>query len=750
MPRSADILRLLQRSDKYYLGGGNRLVWAPPSPLFAHLPGFWDEAHYYNIAFRPLFTWTLIGEDDREIPLRYLSRRWDPSGMTRTFAGETGRGGLAIKESACVLHGDVAWCEIAVEFRGKGKARVQFVAWTAQETAPAGGATGIAEAGFHDGVFTFLRHLKTEASPGLNIAAAFGLRGGPGSYAMQTSEGTLPRPSWSMSPWFEKFSAGRLPGTLKSAGLGDAGTLFMALHQEIQLPGGKPARAAIGIALSPTARESLNGLQKAMSVETPAVQSAVSWNEHFSGVPRFHCSDEQIDRYYWYRWYGLRLNTIQGGDGPYSHPAVCEGIGQFRAPVSYSAPCHMLENRWRHDPALAQGSLLTFIASQREDGSFRGYIDPVRTRDEVFYHANWGSALLQLDAVHPSSAFLRQVHEGLVRYARYFDRERDREGSGLYDVRNHYETGQEYMHRYTAVNPDADRENWGEVFRLKGVDATVYLYELKRAIAVVTRALGKHGEAELWEIEADRIRNAVRAKMWNPGEEMFFDIDPLNASQTGVKAATCFYPYFTDIVSAEHVRGLERHLFNPGEFWPAFPVPSTSLDDGTFSAEGEWKGKRMNCPWNGRVWPMTNSHIAEALARSAIAFDDRGLRLKTAELIRTFIRMMFFEADPGRPNCFEHYNPFNGKPSVYRGIDDYQHSWVVDLIIKYVCGIRPTREAIVVDPFPFGLADASIDEVHIRGRRLKVVLDKRKFTVWIDGREKGSSPLGTPVAFPHT
>ncbi|HTY57753.1 MAG TPA: trehalase family glycosidase, partial [Bacteroidota bacterium] len=443
------------------------------------------------------------------------------------------------------------------------------------------------------------------------------------------------------------------------------------------------------------------------------------------------------------------LNTIAGGEGNYPHQVVCEGPAGFRAPVSYSAPCHMLENRWRHDPALAQGSLLTFIANQREDGGFPGYIDPFHRRTEDFYHANWGDALLQLDAVHHSPHFLRGVSDGLARYAKYFDRERDADGSGLYDIDNHYETGQEYMHRYTAVNPEADRKNWGEVFRLKGVDATVYVYELKRALAVLARALGKPGEAELWEIGADKIRNAVRSRMWDPVEEMFFDVDPLTSSRTNVKSATCFYPYLTDIVTAEHLPGFHRHLFNTGEFWPPFPVPSTSLDDETFCAEPEWKGKRMNCPWNGRVWPMTNSHIAEAIARCAVAFDDRVLRERGAELIRKFIGMMFFDGDAGRPNCFEHYNPATGSPSVYRGIDDYQHSWVVDLIIKYVCGIRPEGGAVVVDPFPFGLAEASIDGVVIRGRRIRVKIDRKKFAVWVDGAEAGTSTLGREIRIPQ-
>jgi hypothetical protein len=233
--------------------------------------------------------------------------------------------------------------------------------------------------------------------------------------------------------------------------------------------------------------------------------------------------------------------------------------------------------------------------------------------------------------------------------------------------------------------------------------------------------------------------------MWDPDEEMFFDVDPSTGQRTKVKAAVCFYPYFTDIVDEKHLAGLKRHLLNPREFWTNFPVPSSSVDDEFFSAEPEWKGKRMNCPWNGRVWPMTNSHIAEALAQSAIRFKDRKLRKIAAEFISRFVRMMFFDGDPARPNCFEHYNPFTGQPSTYRGIDDYQHSWVNDLIIKYVCGIRPEETRVIIDPFPFGLKHVLVDDVLIRRKRIRVEVRGKRFAVWVDGSKKAASTLGHPI-----
>ncbi len=142
---------------------------------------------------------------------------------------------------------------------------------------------------------------------------------------------------------------------------------------------------------------------------------------------------------------------------------------------------------------------------------------------------------------------------------------------------------------------------------------------------------------------------------------------------------------------------------------------------------------------------MTNSHIAEVLSHAALRFNDAGLRKKAAEFIARSIRMMFFDGDPTRPNSFEHYNPATGSPSLYRGIDDYQHSWIVDLIIKYVCGIRPGPAGLTIDPFPFGLEHVLVDDVIVSGNKYKVEIKRCRFTVWRNGKCCAEGRLGKAV-----
>jgi hypothetical protein len=360
-----------------------------------------------------------------------------------------------------------------------------------------------------------------------------------------------------------------------------------------------------------------------------------------------------------------------------------------------------------------------------------------------FYHADWGGALLALDAVHPSDAFLRETLPALERYGDWLATTRDSEGSGLIDVTDQYETGQEFMSRYQAVDPDADRYGWENRIRLKGIDVTVYAYVLFRTLAALASRAGRDGAR--WSERADRTAAAIHKRMWDGKTGYFSDLNPATGRRTGVRAAVCFFPYFTDLVGAEHLAAFERNLFDPQQFWTPFPAPSSSATDRLYDADAAWRGKRHNCPWNGRVWPMTNSHLAEAIA--AVAIGQRpALRPRLVEFLTKSVRMMFWDGDASRPNSFEHYHPVTGRPCAYRGIDDYQHSWVNDLVVQYVVGVRPAGEGrCVVDPMPFPLDGFEARGLPMQGATLDVVRDADRLIVGVNGREAARGRVGVPI-----
>jgi glycogen debranching enzyme len=402
----------------------------------------------------------------------------------------------------------------------------------------------------------------------------------------------------------------------------------------------------------------------------------------------------------------------------------------------------MREMRWS-EPVTARGCLLNFLDAQRPDGSLHGRLHTRHLEGTDFYHANWGDAVLALEATCPDREFLEAANEGLGRYARWLDATRDREQEGLYDVADQYETGQEYVSRYIAVDPDADRYDWESRIRLKGVDVTVYAYQLQRALETMAIRLGRMEEASAWRERASRTGRGILERMWDEGSGLFSDLDPRSGARTRVKAAACFYPLLTDLPGEREVARLLEHLQDPAEFATHYPVPSSSRDDPYFNANAEWKGKRHQRPWNGRVWPLANAHVLEGLLRQWHA-GRREVGSYAAWLLARTVKMMFHDGDLARPNACEHYNPFTGQASVYRGVDDYMQGWILDQLIRGVAGLEPTLHGIRIDPLPLPLEEVDLDSATVCGRQVSVRRRGEEVLVVVDDTPY-ETRVGTPL-----
>jgi hypothetical protein len=396
-----------------------------------------------------------------------------------------------------------------------------------------------------------------------------------------------------------------------------------------------------------------------------------------------------------------------------------------------------------HDPAIARGSILNFVHNQKKDGSLWGAIFNREWQGGHFiYHAHWGHGIRKVYECHPDKSFLKKVYPAMEKYIRYFDRERDREESDLYDVQHQGETGQEYMSRYLFVDKKGDQ--WGKLKTyLKGVDATVYIYELVKTMSWMAGKLDL-GErvVKRWQRKADRIKKAVLDRMWDSRRGLFCDVNPKTMRKSPVKSSVLFYPFMTDIAQNRQLKALYDHLLNPNEFWTEYPCPSTSINDSMFSEYGEWRGQRKHCTWSGRSWLMTNSHIAEALANAAETLDPK-LTPYAVEFIKKFFHMTFIDGDIDLPTSYEYYHPFNGKAPFFRGVDDYMHSWMNELILRYICGIRTSDDnTITIKPLDFSLTHFTLDSLKLRDKTIKVTWRKTKIdhepkglTVYVDGRK---------------
>ncbi|HXY30347.1 MAG TPA: hypothetical protein VEI06_06530 [Gemmatimonadaceae bacterium] len=729
-----DPLELLARTDKWFLSGSDGILFAPPFPKWLDAPGFWDEATVYHYDWAPLFTVSALDAEGREVTMRPVARRWTPAELTVDYRLANG---MMATEVRSVQPGGVFGSEWRVQ--GMRDAPLHLVAWTAQRD-----ARFTSEPTRFSGALACERTLLDRRDVPLRVSAELACIGDCTSWAAAWSEHTALQPRWALAPFAEKWTAEGLTREGRVDPSGQAAVLFLGLHRALEIGlDGAIAGFAMRLAVAEEGLAESPPPPQATHAATLAGGSRRRWQEYLGRVPRFRCSDPYLEHYYWYRWYGLWLNAIAPGPRNYSFPAMCEGIAARHVPSALAALANVRELRWLDEPEMARGVLRTFVANQADDGAFPARVHLGDQSGAGFHHADWGEALRAIDAVWPDDDFLREVYVPFTRYADWLVKTHDASGTGMIDVVDVSEMTHSEAARAQAVPTRADAEGWESSQRLKGIDVTIFAYDLFRTLEWIALRIGHPPDARRWRLHRERTQAAVRETMWDPVQDMFFDVDAVTGDRTGAKVVACFYPYATDLVGAEHVAGMERHLLDPAEFWTPYPVPTASLDDPSFSAYGEWKGVRRQAPWNGRSWPVSTSHIVEALAYAALHHAPR-LREQAARLLTRFVRTMFHDGDLARPNCFEHYNPLTGHASIHRGIDDHQRSWVADLIISYVVGVRPHTGGVTVDPFPFGLEHVELSGVKARNRVLDVRIDGTRVSVR-SGGESFHAEIGSPI-----
>ncbi|MFN8579772.1 MAG: hypothetical protein U0163_02165 [Gemmatimonadaceae bacterium] len=267
---AVDPVDLLARGDKWFLGCGDGIIFAPPFPAWLDAPGFWDEGTVYQYAFAPLFTVTLLGDDGKEIALRATHRRWTPSELTVGFESEDG---IQAPETRSVHIGGVFVSEWKI---ASDEARpLHLVAWTAQD-----GASVEPGSVSFERTLAFNRVLRDRRDVPLTVHAELACASGAAtSWAASLSERSAPQPHWRYTPFVEQWRSDGLPRRVRQDGITQDGLLYAAVHH----------------ALPPTSRDSSAGFAMRLSAADPTLRHGRGRHAgprrppgHRATLPRLH------------------------------------------------------------------------------------------------------------------------------------------------------------------------------------------------------------------------------------------------------------------------------------------------------------------------------------------------------------------------------------------------------------------------------------------------------------------------------
>jgi hypothetical protein len=708
----------MNQKKKFALAGGGFCLYAPRFPRFQDAPGFADEVLIFNASLPSMFFLSFL---ENGLPL-HLHCKQIHTDHGKAVLHHEEPGGLKVLERRFISQDDRFVCDLEITNAAKADREIHVVMWTT--TDPEGEPLSM-----EGDSFRIRRLLKSHTYPEVPADILFSSPDSKGGRCLlgAVSEGGSDRPDWEETPWFDM---GALPTPRakkpldKPSPIIPGSRVYAGLFRPVSLKAG--ARAAHRF----EAFVHFKGKGINFRARRPDPKDENGWQAFWEKVPKFHCDWKELERVVRHRFEMLYLLRVPHGPGLFSSPAVCEGNGLFHEPTAFSTPAIMREARWLQDPTLARGCLKLFFENVHHNGMVPGRVHMTGLDNSEFYHADWGGGFEALDAMHADRATKKAVLMAMQRYVKWLANNRDPEGSGLTDIVNHFEAGQEFSRRYTVIDAKADRAiEFTEQFRLKGIDASTFRYRMVKWLYKVADEIQEKAMANRFQAEAEVILDTIRKKMWDDKAGLFMDLDPDNRRKTNVKAAVGFYPLATDIPNAKMVERMLDTLGDRKEFWTRYPVPSLAISDPWFDPAGRWKGTRKNCPWNGRVWPMINSHILEGLTYWAERGNKRAQRL-AAELLKKTVAMMSGATEgTAEANSFEHYHPETGIGSRYRGINVYLHSFLLDNIFRIACGFANRYgeiqdDAIMADAPDFRLQGMPLGnklfDVERRNGKLKV------------------------------
>lgn len=475
-------------------------------------------------------------------------------------------------------------------------------------------------------------------------------------------------------------------------------------------------------------------------------RQVAEYQRWFDDVPELTTSSPMLDRAWAYRWYILRSCLTEPAMGYLPGLMMTEGRShklrkdpwaadgwEFSKLIPLSTPFHLLDLRWYGRPEVGAEVMAAVVPVQGEDG--RLHSATVRRLYKA-YANDVGFAIAGFAAVHGRGSVPEAAVEAAVTQAL---REHRSLGAGADELpieADHKRTGKEYQPSYWYFHDyPGDAKDPATFTPLKRVDRAIYTYLNARGAASL---IGDDPRAEELTAIAETVRASVLTMQWDPETGFFYDLHHETDERAMVRNVVGFYPWWAGITGERHLPGLRRAL-EPDLFGTPLRYPSVAQDCPAFRPQGGWMGHfikgRNGCMWNGPAWPYTTGLVLDAIGSTALRHGAADLAEEFGAGLWSYLRSHFRDADLAVPYLVEHYDPLTGEP--ISDEPDYNHSSLIDLIVRYVVGVQPVSGGVRVQPIDIGVEEIDLRGVRIGNRVLDVQIrgtrGDRRVRVTTDG-----------------
>jgi predicted GH43/DUF377 family glycosyl hydrolase len=478
------------------------------------------------------------------------------------------------------------------------------------------------------------------------------------------------------------------------------------------------------------------------------VPNAAAYDFLKENIPLLDCPDKQLEEIYYFRWWTYRKHIKKTPVG-FVITEFLPNVGWSGKYNTISCPAghHFYEGRWLHDPKyLNEYSVFWF----RKGGEPRRY---------SFWAAD---AIYARHQVHPNQKLLVDLLNDLVANYQAWEKSRLDQNGLFWQI--------------------DDRDGMEVSIGGSGYRATInsYMYADALAIARIARLADKDALAKEYLDKAERIKNLVQTKLWNP-QAKFFQVMPRDKDRpegktlADVRELHGYTPWYCNLPDPGY-EAAWQHLMDPQGFYAPYGPTTAEQRHPKFSVS--YKGHE--CQWNGPSWPYATSVTLTALANLLNQYRQSYVdKQDYFDLLKIYTQCHRLKRANGSvvPWIDENLNPHTGdwisrtrlkswrngtwdkgKGGKERG-KDYNHSTFCDLVITGLIGLRPRDDdTIEVNPLlPQDQWDYfCLDNLRYHDRTLTILWDKtgkrynrgKGLRLFADGREiaaaKNISKLTAP------
>lgn len=133
---------------------------------------------------------------------------------------------------------------------------------------------------------------------------------------------------------------------------------------------------------------------------------------------------------------------------------------------------------------------------------------------------------------------------------------------------------------------------------------------------------------------------------------------------------------------------------------------------------GNFLKGRNGCMWDGPAWPYTTGLALDALGTTVLRHGGDDLAAEFGAGLWSYLRSHFRDGDLAVPYLVEHYDPLTGEP--ISDEPDYNHSSLIDLMVRYGVGLHPTADGLRLHPIDIGAGDIALRGVRVGAHLLDV------------------------------